>query len=146
LNLKKRIGKEDIYYHSNAGAMDEAWQWFEETAPLGVKVLFIYGVGLGYYYDVLEKWLKDDPGRYLIFMEVDLCVIQRLLETERGAKILQNTQVVLHYFTTPDERGWGKFRASFQVYFGAFNRSTYQFSALKMYDQERSITKNLIFN
>jgi antitoxin component YwqK of YwqJK toxin-antitoxin module len=145
LNLKKKF-KDDLFYHSDEGAAEEAAQWLEQNAPLGVKVLFIFGIGLGYYYDVLEDWLKADPGRYLIFIEDDLCVLKKFLETEKATKILQDTQVIIHYFETPNERGWGKFRSSFQTYFNAFSRVRHQISALKAYAEERSVVWNLIFN
>lgn len=145
LNLKNQF-KENAYYHSNDGAVDEATQWIEENAPLGVKVLFIFGIGLGYYYDVLKEWLKADPGRYLIFLEDDLGVLKRFLQTEKATTILQDTQVIVHYFETPHDRGWGKFRSSFQIYIDAFSRVRHQVSALKIYAKEREVLWNLIFN
>lgn len=146
LNLRKSVGNEYIYYHSQDGARAEAEQWLNELNPLGLKILFVYGLGLGYYYDVLEEWLSFDPGRYLIFIEDDLCVVRKFLETEKAAKILQNSQVIVHYFPTPGERDWGKFRHSFYTYFVAFSTLPYQISALKLYKEEYLTMFNLISN
>src|ERR1700728_4190309 len=119
-NLAKTAGREKIYYHSQEGAVDEAKRWSEEVSPLGIRVLFVYGIGLGYYYDALEEWLSFDPMRFLIFIEDDLEVLRKFLETERAARILTNTQVIVHYFPTPGERDWGKFRLSFDISLKAF--------------------------
>jgi antitoxin component YwqK of YwqJK toxin-antitoxin module len=146
LNLKKKIGNYEIFYHSNEGALDEAKKWLDQIFPIGVKVLFVYGIGLGYAYDVLEEWLKADPSRYLIFMEDDLAVLQKILETEKASKILQNTQAIIHYFETPGEKDWGKFRLSFRVYVEAFCLLNYQLAVLKIYEEERSVIWNLISN
>lgn len=146
LNLKRIDGTQEMYYHSNQGALEEAAEWLNRNGPLGIKILYIFGIGLGYYYDVLKEWLKADPTRYLIFMEDDLCVIRMFLDTERASQILRDSQVIVHYFKTPGERGWGSFRSSFSVYFSAFSIYNYQISALNVYAEKRNLLWSMIYN
>jgi hypothetical protein len=87
-----------FYYHDQRGAFAEAEQWFASLNLNKVSLVFVYGVGLGYYYDAIAPWLKKDRRRRLVFLEDDLGVIHKLLETEKGTQILQNPQVQLVYF------------------------------------------------
>jgi antitoxin component YwqK of YwqJK toxin-antitoxin module len=135
LNLKKNLGSRTVYYHSQEGALAEAQHWVEAIFPLGIRVLCIYGLGLGYYYDALEEWLKINSSRFIVFIEDDLCVIRRFLETKRASKLFQNTQVVIQYFETPGELGWGKFREQFQWFYVGFAQSTVSYQALKLYSE-----------
>lgn len=94
LNLK--IGKR--YLHSSTNALKESQKWFAKLKLFQIDVIYVFGVGLGYYYDAAKEWLKQDSNRRLIFLENDLSVIHRLFETEKGTKILLDSQVKLHYF------------------------------------------------
>lgn len=146
LNLVKKKGTKEIYFHDQCGAADEAKTWLEEIFPLGVKVIFLYGVGLGYYYDALKSWLQDDPGRYLVFLDDDLAALKLFLETEKAGQILRDPQVVVQYFNTPGQNDWGKFRADFDWCFWGFCIYNWQFYALKMYAKERESLFKLLYN
>ncbi|CCB86629.1 putative uncharacterized protein [Parachlamydia acanthamoebae UV-7] len=126
-----------FFYHSKQNAKWEAKKWFESLNLEGVQALFVIGVGLGYYYLPLMDWLKRDPARFVIFIEDDLRVFGRLLETEIGTAILTHPQVVLKYFETPTERGWGAFRSRFNWVFEAFASATVTISGLKEYAENR---------
>lgn len=63
----------------------------------GIDVLFVYGVGLGYHYDAVEKWLEEETSHYLVFLEDDLRILKRFLETEKAFRILQNSQVKVYF-------------------------------------------------
>ena len=65
------------------------------------EVIYVYGVGLGYFYDAAKDWLKKDPHHHVVFLEDNLAVIHRLFETERGSEILRNNQVKLIFFEKP---------------------------------------------
>ncbi|MCE5316320.1 MAG: DUF115 domain-containing protein [Parachlamydia sp.] len=145
-NLKRVGGSKEVFYHSQQGAADEAEIWLNEACPLGTKVIFVYGIGLGYYYDALQEWLKRDPGRVIMFLEDDLAVIHCFLETERAARILRDTQVIIQYFPTPGERDWGKFRNQFAWCFFAMASVSMLFEALKLYKEERFAMYQLISN
>lgn len=95
LNLKISPAK---YYHSSQNPSQEAMEWFSKLDLQGKQVLYVFGVGLGYAYDAAKKWLKGSAKRALVFLEDDPEVIHRLLETDRGYKILKDSQVHLRYF------------------------------------------------
>lgn len=131
-NLKRLYGSSIIYYHSQEGAAAEAKEWFRSLPLKDVPLLMVYGVGLGYYYDAAKEWLKKDPKRHLIFLEDDLAVIHKLLETERGSQILQDKQVQLLYFRNlKDEEG------TFEVLYWNFVLTRIAVSALKSYADKK---------
>jgi antitoxin component YwqK of YwqJK toxin-antitoxin module len=98
LNLRKKTDNGYLYYHSVEGAKREAEAWFESIDIRNYKTLILFGVGLGYYYQVLKPWLRGDPERRVIFIEDDLCVIKKFLETENATEILSDPQAILHAF------------------------------------------------
>lgn len=89
--------EQSFAYHSLEDPLKEAKDAFKKLDLESIKVLFIYGVGLGYDFLALEEWLKEDKKRSLVFLEDDLAVIHRLFETDVGAKILNHTQVQLSF-------------------------------------------------
>lgn len=94
LNLKSHAG----YYHSQKGAVEEAKSWFGSLQLEEVPVIYVFGVGLGYYYEAAKKWLISEPKRRLIFLENDLAVLHRFFETEQAVEILKDPQVQVLYF------------------------------------------------
>lgn len=105
-NLKRLYGSSITYYHAQKGAQAEAKEWFDSLPKKEMSLVIVYGVGLGYYYDAAKEWLKADFKRRLVFLEDDLGVIHKLLETERGTQILRDKQVQLLYFRNiKDEEG-----------------------------------------
>ncbi|SCA62366.1 Uncharacterized protein SCG7109_AA_00020 [Chlamydiales bacterium SCGC AG-110-M15] len=97
LNLSERSNGKEQYFHSNYNPKKEAEKWFSSLDTSGVDVLYVYGLGLGYYYDAAKKWLDEEASRYLVYLEDDPGVIQRFLETEYASEILDNKQVQIHY-------------------------------------------------
>lgn len=97
-NIQITINGKKVSLHSPKGALEEAQKWFESLPLKDIPLVCIYGVGLGYYYDVIRPWLKKSRKRRVVFLEDDLSVIHKLLETEKGAKILHDHQVQLLYF------------------------------------------------
>lgn len=97
-NFKKKEEGKSFFLHSNSGAPQEAQQWFQNLPLQNVQLVCVYGVGLGYYYDAILPWLKKNRKRRVVFLEDDLAIIHKFLETERGAKMLQDSQVQLLYF------------------------------------------------
>jgi len=146
VNLKRVVGSNTYYFHSPQGALIEAQQWLNEVFPIDKQVLFIYGVGLGYYYDVLQEWLNFNPRRFIIFLEDDLALIKRFLETEKASKILHNPQVIFQYIPPVGEKDWGNFRKQFEWICEAFVAHPWSFSALKLYQEERNAEFTLIRN
>lgn len=144
LNLRQEVGNKTLYYHSQEGALSEAQEWLEKTFPLGIQVLCVYGIGLGYYYDVLKEWLRTNSSRFLVFIEDDLCVLKRFLETDKASEILKNIQVLIQYFETPGEMGWGKFREEFKWFTSGFAQSSTLYEALKLYKEEKEHMYKLV--
>lgn len=117
LNLKRTFGGQTVYYHSQEGALNEAHEWVNKIQPLGLKVLCVFGIGLGYCYEALKKWLHKDPGNFLVLIEDDPAVVSRFLETEQASALFKDTQIVFQYFKTPGERDWGNFRLAFHWFY-----------------------------
>lgn len=85
------------YPEDSLEAAKQTFQDYLKTNP-HLRVLFIYGVGSGIYYEAAKQWLKGHPRRALIFLEEDLGVIQQLMSTSEGKEILNDEQVWLHYY------------------------------------------------
>lgn len=86
------------FFHSSLGALEEAHHWFKNLALQQIPLIYVYGVGLGYYYQAAKAWLRGNPSHRLVFIEDNLAVIHRLFETEVGKELLHDPQVQLHYF------------------------------------------------
>jgi hypothetical protein len=102
LNLIKK--GEDQPYHDVNGAAEEARCWFETLDLKGVHLLYVYGVGLGYYYEAAKGWLKKKKGRSVVFLEDDPGVICKLFETELGSALLKDCQVQLLFFKQAEDQ------------------------------------------
>ena len=99
LNLRaERKGKMELLHAPDPVA--EAEEWFSSLNLRNIRVLVIFGVGLGYYYEAALQWLRSDPDHYLVFLENNLEVIKCLLRTERGSVIVHDDQVWLDYLYT----------------------------------------------
>lgn len=99
LNLKRTYQGQTYYYHSQNDPLAEAKEWFEKLELQNSTVLYVYGIGLGYYYEAAKAWLKQKKTHALVFLEEDIGVLRRLLETELGRTILKDSQVKIIYFT-----------------------------------------------
>lgn len=138
-NLQKITPQGALYYHSQIDPLQEAEEWFKGLPTANMQVLYVYGVGLGYYYLAAKAWLKQNPRHHLIFLEDDLSVIYRLLETDIGTDLLDNEQVTLHYFKdikekTPvlDALYWNFVLARLQVSALAFYQHTHPERCLEL--------------
>lgn len=140
-NLKKTQEGKVIYYHDQKGAFDEANKWFSALDLQQVNLLCVYGVGLGYYYKAIMPWLKKDRNRHVVFLEDDLSVVHRLLETELGTEILQDEQVQLLYF-----RDLKAGEMAFESLYWNFSMSRLLVSALKYYiDKDKEFYSQLSY-
>lgn len=103
LNLQETVAGRKHTFYSPLGAIQEVQKWFSFQSFDETDVLYIYGVGLGYHYDVIRPWLKKKRKRHLVFLEDDLAVIHRLFETKRGSQILRDHQVLLYHFESLED-------------------------------------------
>lgn len=134
LNLSREVGGKTHYYHSNYSAEQEAKKWFAGLKQLDhTEVLYVYGVGLGHYLDAAKVWLDGDASRFLVFLEDDMAVLYRLLETEKGREILDHRQVQLHYFQDISQ---GKGMFEWLTWY--FTQAQPDVSALEYYQRERA--------
>ena len=133
LNLKKDVKGSTHYYHSTANAAKEAETWFSSLDLRYIQVLYVYGVGLGYYYEAAKEWLAKDQSRSLVFLEDDLAVIHRLFETDIGSRLVRDKQVKLYYFHTVQDS-----KEVFELIYWTHFLTEMKISALQYYAKEKS--------
>lgn len=125
----RRCHQETLYdYHSPSDPLKEAKEWFGSLETNGIEVLFIYGIGLGYFYQAAKTWLKADRKRHLIFLEQDPAVIKKLLETTLATELLKDPRVRIDLF-----RDLESDQALFSELCWTFYNSPFLFSASKLY-------------
>ncbi len=95
MNLKLHERGKVNYLHSNFNAEKEAEKWFKSLDIKDSKVLYVYGIGLGYYYRAAKSWLEESPQNYLIFIEDDMTILRRFLEMDLASEILKHPQVLI---------------------------------------------------
>jgi hypothetical protein len=99
LNLKDKSG--DYYYSSFIEK--ECRKMTNGVNIRNVDVICIYGIGLGYYYIYLKKWLNEDKERELVFIEDDISIIEKFSKTDIAKEILNHKRVKLKYFNNSIE-------------------------------------------
>jgi len=140
LNLVDTQEGKPHYFYLQEGAYWEAEQWARIPPLTEINTLFVYGLGLGYYYVPLKKWLKENRKHQLIFIEEDPRVVKRFLETELATELLNHPQVYIRLFPCLLERDrlpmmefWGKFRNESTELAVQFLEADYHVSALQSY-------------
>lgn len=128
LNLKCELNEKIYLFHSKTDALKEAEEWFSHLELHDIPLLYIYGVGLGYYYQAAQKWLHKNPSHRLIFIEDNLAVIHRLFETDLGYQLVHDPQVQLHYF-----EDFEKSKELFNTLYWNFFLTTLLVSGLTLY-------------
>lgn len=116
-------------YHDPKGALVEAEAWFTGLKLEECPLLYVFGVGLGYYYQAAKKWLKQSKSHRLVFLENDLQVIAMLFQTPLGKELLQDKQVQLHYFHSVTDSPY-----TFEMLFWKFLNVSFNVTALKLYE------------
>lgn len=122
LNLKRIYQGKTYYYHDPLGAKDDAEAWMRRQDLTKAGVFYVYGIGLGYAYEAVKPWLKAHRDNTLIFLEDDLAVYHRFLETELATEVLKNPQVkieasprLLNDTALFDELSWTFLRVPFVI-------------------------------
>ncbi len=150
LNLKRTVDGKTDTYHSSENIQDETLQWWQELVPNKQNVVFVFGIGLGYIYDVAKDWLHQNPSNRLILLEDDLAVLHRFLETEKAGPILDDPQVLVHHFEDLRKHHYlleELLKCTIQL---PFRVLTYSITALPYYFQEKNpffyaLAQTLIF-
>lgn len=79
----------------------ELREWAESLSLDGIEVLYVYGIGLGYPYLALKKWLEEKKGRTVIFFEENLASLQKTFSLPQGVDMLKNPQVYVQLLSKP---------------------------------------------
>lgn len=105
-NLRKKSLNENepTYLYSTQNIQAEVRQWFSSHQLASVDDLIIYGVGLGYHYEVLKGWLNASQTRKVIFLEDDPSILHAFLMTDAATKILNDPQVSLKFVDFQDRK------------------------------------------
>ncbi len=91
------------YLYSQEEPLSEIEKWVKKLGVQHKKHICIYGIGLGLEFTALRKWLVEDNERTLTFLEDDLSIIHRFLETERATSFFNNTQCQLFFLEDSSE-------------------------------------------
>lgn len=123
------------YLHSQDDPQAEAREWFSSLDVGRIETVYVYGIGLGYYYEPAVVWLKENPESYLVFLEDDPEVMRCFLETERAWEMLENPQVMLCLIGTRQEQV-----GQFSRLTSLFPSPKFLFTALKCYENEKKLS------
>lgn len=139
LNLCRHVDEKVEIFYSKEGALDEANGWFKTIDNDHVGVLYVYGIGLGYYYEAAVEWLHADYKRVLVFLEDDLAVLRKFLETERAENLLQDAQVHIVYI-----KDASAIKEGLSSIFWNVALAKAQTSALQFYQRSKAEMYNLL--
>ncbi len=115
--------------------MQEAHQWKSTLALDQIQALYVYG--LGNHATLLLDWLKEDPGRHLIFLEDDLAALDAFSKLPQAKEILDHPQIHLRFATKPWDMLLEECAAEF-----SFDKI--EVSALKKSDRFKKIKLSLL--
>ena len=102
-NLCYELAGQKQFVHSSYSAQKEAERAVSSLKIDSVQVLYVYGIGLGYIYDAIKPWLKENSERYVVFLEDQLGILRCFLETEQASRALNDPQVMITYIKTDDQ-------------------------------------------
>ncbi len=102
------------YFHAEGvkGALysedieEEMLSWKGSLALDRIDILYVYGIGLGYYYLAIKEWLLEKKERVLVFLEDDLSVLNAFFCLPIGLEVLQNPQVHIRYLPDSSSASW----------------------------------------
>lgn len=103
LDLERIENGEQKFLHVLTNPKKEAAEWALRQKIDEKTVLYLYGIGLGYYYAPLKEWLAKNPSRLLIFLEDDVQLMRAFLHTENAKDILEDPQIRCVYLKFPLE-------------------------------------------
>lgn len=113
-NLKNASWTAQPYFYNQNGAIEGLKEWLSDQLIIAEETILIYGVGLGYHYEIFKPWLKKIPKRLLIFIDDDPAVWHRFLEGSLAEEIMADSQVMLIDFKYPGYDHWNDFRSKFK--------------------------------
>lgn len=125
--------------HSPSGALVEAVHLFQSLSLAHVEILYVFGIGCGFFYEAARSWLHENPRRSLFFLEDRQEVLDFFTSTPLAETVLKDPQVEIHCI------------ANFENDLSAIRSlakqtclEVYGFTALPAYAQHRLATYTLI--
>ncbi|HSW86286.1 MAG TPA: 6-hydroxymethylpterin diphosphokinase MptE-like protein [Rhabdochlamydiaceae bacterium] len=91
INAKRSVQ----FLHSPTSIPEELKQWQSRLDLHEKEIIYIYGIGLGYYYEVLKSWLAEKRERMIIFLEDDIAVFEALVKID--SNLISDPQVHIRY-------------------------------------------------
>lgn len=101
-NGELNLEKDGLFIHSNQSIEIETRQWSSMFDLSEVDWLLVYGIGLGYYYQEIQTWLKANLRHHLIFLEDDLGILKKWLELDLAKDLLNDSQVDIYFIDWND--------------------------------------------
>lgn len=132
-NLRTERDGQTYHYHDPSDPEGEARRWVKTLDLDNADVVFVYGIGLGYYYDALEGWLHSNSNRYVAFIEDDPEVVFRFMESDRAKKLLKDKQVRLFY-VSDFKKGVGRISKVASCFMGL----RFKISAVQLYLRQKA--------
>ena len=77
--------------------LQEARIWKSTLALDQIQALYVYGIGLGHYAEVIQDWLNRDTSRHLIFLEDDLSALEAFSQMPNAHEIINHPQIHLRW-------------------------------------------------
>jgi hypothetical protein len=93
LNLLSKKKDRSFFLHSPEGARQESRQWRASLDLSHTAILYIYGIGLGYYFEEILPWLEAKQERRVVFLESDLAVLHFFLSTKQASTLLAHPRI-----------------------------------------------------
>lgn len=137
-NLVVKLKGRDFFVHSPQGAKREAKNWFKAINLDSFSLVYIFGIGLGYYYDEIRAWLHAEPGRVVIFLENDLSALKMLFRTKKGLEILKDDRVIIKTFAIVNNRPEITPDPQCSLLFSALHEKKYVLTALNSYSEQKN--------
>lgn len=126
-NLKVKYQQNSFLVHSQEDVYLEGEKWFESLNLRNIEILYVYGIGLGYYYPAIKQWLKESEKHFVIFLEDDLEVLRLFFEAALAEEMLNDPQVRIFYLD------WNNKEAILEKIIGGFLFQGFKVSALNSY-------------
>ncbi|MBI3211935.1 MAG: DUF115 domain-containing protein, partial [Simkania negevensis] len=98
---KRNAVKGDFFLHRPNALQEELKEVFSSFSCCSFETIYIYGIGLGYYYFPLKEWLSKNQERDLVFLEEDLGALSHFLEMEHAEEVLDHPQVHIRFLLDP---------------------------------------------
>lgn len=97
MNLLIKENDQEDFFYSEESVQSEVSAWFSGLNLDNIKILYVFGIGLGYYYEAVKEWLHKNPTRFLIFLEDDKEMLFHFLHSPFANEILHDGQVRVHF-------------------------------------------------